>query len=77
MNKLLVRAAMLKNRAIEKVAEAVTKKEKGLNEVVTILIIIAVVAGLIGAFYIWAKASLLPAVETQIDDSIKTWFSPN
>lgn len=77
MNKLIVRAAMLKNRAIEKVAEAFTKKEKGLNEVVTILIIIAVVAGLIGAFYLWAKSQLLPAVETQIDNSIKTWFSPN
>lgn len=77
MNKLFVRAAMLKDSTAKKIADAITKKEKGINEVVIILIIIAVAAGLIGAFYLWSKSQLLPTIETQIDNSIKTWFSPN
>ena len=77
MNTLFIRANMLKDRVLNKVKEAVTRKECGMQEVVLILIIIAVAAGVIGAFYIWAKGTLLPAVETSINTSIQQWFDPN
>ncbi len=77
MNKLLMKAASFTNTVISRVKGAFTKREKGLSEIVIILIIIAVAAGLIGAFYLWSKASLLPAVERQINDSISEWFKPN
>lgn len=73
MSKLMTRALRLKNKLMDKMSA----KEKGVDQIVLILIIIAVAAGIIGAFYIWGKGVLLPAVEESINNSIQTWFNPN
>lgn len=73
MSKLMTRASRLKNKLMDKMST----KEKGVDQIVLILIIIAVAAGIIGAFYIWGKGVLLPAVEESINNSIQTWFNPN
>lgn len=73
MNTIMTGAAMLKNKLVNKLS----KKEKGVDQIVIILIIVAVAAGLIGAFYIWGKGVLIPAVEQSINNSIQNWFNPN
>lgn len=73
MKNLMVRANMLKTNVLNKLAS----KEKGVEKVVIILLCIAVVAGLLGAFYIWSKSTLLPAVEQSINQSIAQWFNPS
>lgn len=77
MNSFIIRATELKNNCVNTIKNALCKKEPGVDQIVLILIIIAVAAGIIGAFYIWSKATLIPAVETQINDSIAQWFNPN
>ena len=67
-----------KNKALtlkDSLREKVTSKEAGFDQVVIILIIVAIAAGVLGAFYIWAKGDLLDAFEDTISDSMSKWFS--
>lgn len=77
MNTLMVRAKSLKEKIANRIANKLQEKEPGVDQIVLILIIIAVAAGVIGAFYIWSKGTLLPAVEQTINNSISQWFNPN
>ncbi len=77
MNTIYFKAKSLANNLKNKALEILTKKDAGIEQVVLILIIIAVAAGVIGAFYIWAKSTLVPAVEGEISNRVTDWFKPN
>lgn len=53
------------------------KKEAGIDQIVIILILIAVAAGLIGLFYTFTKGTLIPNLQGKLTNSINNWFSGN
>ena len=73
LNSLAIKAKIKKDQLID----SLKTKEDGLDQPIIILIIIAVAAGVIGAFYLYAKGTLVPSVENQLNDNVTNWFDPN
>lgn len=76
INKVLINAKNKLDYGVDQAKAILTRKEKGLDQVVIILIIIAVAAGVIGLGYTIAK-STTSKVGEQTRDAINEWFKPD
>jgi hypothetical protein len=74
INKVLINAKNKLDYGMDKAKAILTRKEKGLDQVVIILIIIAVAAGVIGLGYNIAKQTTNTVGETT-KQNITKWFS--
>ena len=50
-------------------------KREGSDQLIVMFIIIAVVAGVAGLLYIFAKGTLLPNIQTKLTTLIDNWFN--
>ena len=73
-DKVLINAKNKLDYGVDQAKAILTRKEKGLDQVVIILIIIAVAAGVIGLGYTIAKQTT-SKVGTEIQTKITKWFS--
>ena len=76
INKILINAKNRLDYGVDQAKAILTRKEKGLDQVVIILIIIAVAAGVIGLGYTIAKSST-SRVGKETQDAIDAWFKPD
>jgi hypothetical protein len=74
INKVLINAKNKLDYGMDKAKAILSRKEKGLDQVVIILIIIAVAAGVIGLGYNLAKKTTNSVSETT-NGNITKWFS--
>lgn len=74
INKVLINAKNKLDYGVDQAKAILTRKEKGLDQVVIILIIIAVAAGVIGLGYNIAKTTT-NNVGTTTQSKITNWFS--
>ena len=72
-DKVLINAKNKLDYGVDQAKAILTRKEKGLDQVVIILIIIAVAAGVIGLGYTLAKTTT-NKVSTKTDGAIDSWF---
>lgn len=76
IDKVLINAKNKLDYGMDQAKAILTRKEKGLDQVVIILIIIAVAAGVIGLGYTIAKSSTTN-VGKQTQGAIDNWFKPD
>ena len=76
INKVLINAKNKLDYGVDQAKAILTRKEKGLDQVVIILIIIAVAAGVIGLGYTISK-SLTSKVGDDTQNAINAWFKPD
>lgn len=74
LDKVLINAKNKLDYGVDKAKAILTRKEKGLDQVVIILIIIAVAAGVIGLGYNIAKQTTNTVGQTT-QGKITNWFS--
>jgi hypothetical protein len=74
INKVLINAKNKLDYGVDQAKAILTRKEKGLDQVVIILIIIAVAAGVIGLGYTFAK-NQTNTLGTKTGEAITNWFS--